>query len=118
MEFEPDLPQNRRHYQRVRFAEPIRFEQNDPIRFGGSLGLDISKGGLRLRFNDYVPVGTEITLQITLPNDELIECAGTIRWESKEPYNDAYQAGIEFSASENVIDSKEKIHHYIESFQS
>lgn len=118
MEFEPDVHSNRRTHPRVHFSEAIQFEQINHHYFGGSVGLDISKGGLRIRFNDYVAVGTELSLQISLPDQEIIECTGTIKWEAKEPFNDAYQAGIEFAASENVIDSKEKIHHYIESFPS
>jgi hypothetical protein len=71
-----------------------------------------------MRFNDYIPVGTELSLRITLPDQTVLNCAGVVTWINKEPHNDAYTAGIRFAAAENVIDSQKKIHHYIESFPS
>ena len=118
MEFEPDTISNKRNAQRVQLGEAVQFESAGRPEGVGSLGFDISEGGLRMRFNDYVPVGTELSLRITLPDQTVINCIGVVMWVNKEPLNESYTAGIRFESTENVIDSKKKIHHYIESFQS
>ena len=118
MEFEPEMTSNRRITKRVRFSDSVRFEQIEAPQFGGSIGLDLSENGIRMRFSDYVPIGTELSLQIKLPSHEIIECLGKVVWIKKYPYSDQYQAGVQFESPENLFDSKEKIHHYIESFQS
>ena len=118
MEFEPDRFNNKRNDQRAQLGEAVQFENAERPEGGGSLGFDISEGGLRMRFNEYVPVGTELSLRITLPGQTVIDCVGLVKWINKEPLNESYTAGIRFQATENVIDSKKKIHHYIESFPS
>jgi len=118
MEFELENHDNKRNAQRVNLSEAVQFESAEHPEGGGSLGFDISEGGLRMRFNEYVSIGTELSLRITLPDQTVINCLGVVMWINKEPLNDAYSAGIRFEATENVIDSKKKIHHYIESFPS
>ena len=118
IEFEIERQRNRRSTVRRSLDKPVQFEHLDrgAKAAGGSLGFDISEGGLRLRFNDYVPLGTELLLTISLAKQATIECSGVVVWAKKYPYNDAYQAGIQFEVDENIVDSRKKIHQYIESF--
>ncbi|HLF18177.1 MAG TPA: PilZ domain-containing protein [Candidatus Omnitrophota bacterium] len=112
MEFESQMTDNRRVYPRMRFKDAVRFEQKDQAQFGGSVALDLSSSGLRMRFNDYVPVGTELVLQIHLNEEKIVECMGKVVWVTKYPYSDHYQAGLEFESPENLAESKAKIHRY------
>ena len=118
MEFEPIFTEDKRASKRVRFIDSVLFKEKDNPHFGGSVGFDISEGGLRMSFNDYVPIGTELSLQIQLSNGNVVECVGRIVWVKKYPYSDHYQAGVQFESPENLFDSRSKIHQYIELFPS
>ena len=117
MEFEPAFRDNRRASKRVSFRDPVQFEEKDLHFEGGSVGLDISETGIRMRFNDFVPIGTKLNLLIHLEG-KTVECVGRIMWVKKYPYSDNYQAGLSFESPENLVDSRVKIHQYIESFSS
>ena len=112
MEFETAVIENKRIAPRARFKDAIRFEPKDRAEFGGSVGLDLSATGLRMRFNDYVPVGSELVLQIHLNKEKVIECVGKVVWVKKYPYSDHYQAGLEFESPESLAESKAEIHRY------
>jgi hypothetical protein len=112
MEFELASREDKRVAPRARFKDSIRFEQKDQAEFGGSVGLDLSATGVRMRFNDYIPVGTELVLQIQLNKERTVECVGKVVWVKKYPYSDHYQAGLEFESPDDLIESKAEIHRY------
>jgi len=110
--FEPTFQDNKRGTPRARFTHPVQYEELEINVAGGSVGFDISEGGIRIRFNEYVPVGTIMTLYIHL-KDAIIACSGRVKWMKKYPYTDNYQGGLQFESAENFLETRSRIGSYI-----
>lgn len=99
----------RRHFQRFRHAQPVRFQHKDPSRFGGCLSRDLSGGGIQVHLNDFIPVDTLLILQIRLADANVVDCTGRVVWVKKDRFGDYYQAGLEFGDDGNLPESRKKI---------
>lgn len=103
-----------RMYKRIKLSEPVRFSFKDPSRFGGCLSYDISEGGVKVRFNEFVPLGTELIMSITLASNRVVECIGKVVWVKQIPFTEHYQVGLEFENLDSVVETRSRIHHFIE----
>lgn len=101
--------EERRLAKRITFKEAVRYELIDPAHFGGTVAYDLSESGLRLRLTEFLPLNTEIILNITLRTGQVVECRGRIKWISQIPYSEQYQAGVEFADPEIILEEKKKI---------
>lgn len=99
----------RRNFKRIRFDRPVRFQFKDPSCFGGCLSQDISAGGVRVNFNDFVPLWTELTLRIQLAGERIVECKGCVVWVAKLPFMDRYQIGLEFERGDSFWETRKAI---------
>ena len=99
----------RRHFHRFHRAEPVRFQLKDPSQFGGCLSCDLSEGGIRLRLNDFIPLNTELSLQIQLADEPIVGCVCRVAWVEKSRFGDHYQAGLEFIEDGSILDAQRKI---------
>ena len=88
--------QERRQFKRVRLSEAVRYQLIDPAQFGGCLSYDISQGGLKIYFNDFVPMGVNMTLQIRLGLEKVLEKTARIVWVKQLPFSDKYHIGLKF----------------------
>ncbi len=105
----------RRQFHRVHRAQAVRFQLKDPGQFGGCLSCDLSQGGIRVELNDFVPLGTEMTLQIQLSDESVVDCPCHVAWVEKNRFGDRYQAGLEFDQGESILNSQRKIHGFLSS---
>ena len=105
----------RRSFYRVHSARAVRFQLKDPQQFGGCLSCDLSQGGIRVQFGDFVPLNTEMTLQIQLSDESVVDCPCRVAWVEKNRFGDRYQAGLEFSGRESNPDFQRKIHNFLSS---
>ena len=103
----------RRSFHRFHCAQPIRFQLKDPNQFGGSLSCDLSKGGIRVHLGDFIPLKTELTLQIQLADESIVECPCRVAWVEKNRFSDRYQAGLEFVEADSMLDSRRKIYGFL-----
>ncbi|MCK5012344.1 MAG: PilZ domain-containing protein [Candidatus Omnitrophica bacterium] len=110
MEYKID---ERRSFHRFNRAQPVRFQLKDPSQFGGSLSCDLSQGGARIHLSDFIPVNTELTLQIQLADQSIVECPCRVAWVEKNRFSDRYQAGLEFVQADSIMDSQSKIHGFL-----
>ena len=101
--------EDRRLAKRITFKEPVRYELTDPAHYGGTVAYDLSESGLRLRLTDFLPLNTEVILNIGLKSGQNVECRGKIVWVSQIPFSDQYQAGVEFADPELIGEVKNKI---------
>ena len=106
---------DRRRFTRVFFREPVQYHFHESGRFGGCLAGDISEGGIRVNFNDFIPLGKEIRLEIFVTMYRMIECIGRVVWVQKLPFSDRYQAGVEFIDSDSSADVKNSIRQLVSS---
>lgn len=103
----------KRSFPRVHRAQPVRFQLKDPRQFGGSLSCDLSEGGIRVHLGDFMPVDTEVTLQIQLGDESIVECPCRVAWVEKDRFGDRYHAGLEFVEADSISDSRRKIHGFL-----
>jgi len=82
--------------------------------FGGCLCYDISKGGMRLRSNDFVPLSTEMVFRVPLGPEDVVEMAGEVVWTQKYPHAESYQLGVQFLEKENTAQGKRVLDQMIE----
>ena len=110
---EMETAEKRRH-RRVQLRQPISFQSVDSALKGGSLSCDLSEGGARVDTYDFLPLGTELTLQIRLAVEKIVEYVGRVVWIRKFPFADRYQVGLEFSRDKTFLAVKRQLHEFIE----
>lgn len=103
----------RRMFERVGFGQPVAFQAKDPVDYGGSLPRDISQGGIRLYFNDFLPLGTELSLQIPLAPQKVVECLARVVWVRQMPFMDRCQAGLRFVDNDSRKRAAEEIQRFV-----
>ena len=103
----------RRIFRRIRFKEPVQFQFKDQIEAGGSVSSDLSEGGIRLMLFKFIPLNTELTLQVHLTSQKVLECHGRVVWIEKIQHAEAYQAGLEFRGTDSIFDSKREIQKFL-----
>ena len=107
--------EEKRLFRRVSCSQPVHFQFKDPAQFGGCLSRDLSEGGIQITSNDFVPLGSELVLQIQLATEKAVECVGRVVWVRGLPLMDRYQAGLEFLQSGFLWDSRKEIRGLVQS---
>ena len=117
MSIEENEIAGKRRFRRVEFRDPVNYRFREKSNFGGCLAYDISEGGMRINFFDFVPLNTEMNFQVKLSAiPKLVDVKGHVVWLQQVPYSDRYQIGIQFSQSD--VFSREEIRSYVKSHQS
>ena len=112
MLIEENIHLEKRRYRRVRFSEPVGFHLKTPNNFGGCLARDLSEGGIQLTLNEFVPLNSEITLQLKLSRfPKVVDVTGRVAWLQRVPYSDRYAVGLEFAKNETL--SSQEIRQFI-----
>lgn len=105
----------RRAFKRVIHAEPVQLQLTEYTPPVGSLAKDLSEGGLRLRINEFIPLGTEISVNVQLAPGKLVESTAEVVWISQIPHSESYQVGLEFQNLNSLLSSRQEIHTFIDS---
>ena len=103
------LIDEKRLFRRVNHSESVHFQFKDPAHFGGSLSCDLSEGGVRIRLNEFVPLHTELALDVRLRGEHVVHCIGHVVWIEKARFGDSYYAGLAFSKSDSLLMSQQSI---------
>ena len=113
---EPAVIEKRR-FPRARFRDPVNYHTGEASGFGGCLAFDISEGGIKVNFNDFLPINTEMILQMKLNKvSRIVEANARVVWVQQVAYSDQYQMGLQFTKSDPI--SQEEIRSYVKSHQS
>ncbi|OGX08873.1 MAG: hypothetical protein A2Y03_10845 [Omnitrophica WOR_2 bacterium GWF2_38_59] len=104
--------QEKRSFQRVACRNVVKFKIKDSLESGGCLARDISDGGIKINLNEFVPLHSEVNLEVQLATQRIVDCVARIVWIEKMPFMDRYQAGLEFDNNRLEQDVKIKIHGY------
>ena len=103
-----------RKYKRVTFREPIRYSDS-PFNVGaGSLSCDLSEGGLRCYSEEFIPLNSEMTMELKLENSQKVQLKGQVVWVQRVPHAERYQVGIKFNESERNLLPRRQIQSYLE----
>ncbi|MFA5087448.1 MAG: PilZ domain-containing protein [Candidatus Omnitrophota bacterium] len=110
--------EERRKYRRVEFKEPLQYQTQDGDSLEGSLACDIGEGGVRFNADDFIPLNSELAVQMEIEPQNVVALRGRVAWVQLVPHSDRYQVGLEFDGSESCAESREKIHQYVASLRS
>lgn len=109
-----DHEHDKRAYLRTKLSEPVQYQLSETGLENGSVCADISEGGLRIKLNNFIPVGKNIRLQIHLPQGHSVECIGKVVWIKQERYSERFQAGISFENPEYKYgEGRHQVRNYI-----
>ena len=115
---EVEKPEEKRRSERIRFQEPLDFQWKDNPLSGGCLACDLSERGIRINFNEFVPLNSEIELTMRLKDrPQVITLLGKVVWVRQVPFSDRYQLGLEFAEGDRASfsESSQEIHDFIKS---
>lgn len=104
------IPEKRKFY-RVKFTNTVSFSNLNELNFGGCIGCDLSEGGIRLNIFHFIPVETELSLQIEFSKDNVLHCRGRVKWVEVLPMTECFRIGIEFESFDSPIDFKNEYQH-------
>lgn len=102
-----------RQFKRVAHSQPVHYQGSEQADFGGCISKDISEGGVRIRLNDFVPLNTELTLNVHLSGGKVVECTGRVIWIEKARFGDYYQAGLKFIDVDTVFNDQHEIAEFL-----
>jgi len=111
---EPD-EKDRRAFKRIKYQDPIEYNYKESTKFGGCLSYDLSEGGLRINFYDFIPLNAELNLNFKLKNNKNISRIGRVVWTEKFPHMDRYQVGLEFKNDKDALKTKDILRIFINS---
>ncbi len=87
----------RRKFKRTELDVPVRYKFKNSKEFGSTLSRDISEGGVRLSVDKFVPVNTDVVLELGLGKlSNMINAVAKVAWTNFIPFSDRYQLGLEF----------------------
>ena len=91
--------ENKRQFQRIRFAEPVEYRLTEGIPASGCLSYNISEGGIRLKTDQFLPLNADMILNFRLSTDEPVSVNGKVVWVQKVPHAENYHVGVQFDHS-------------------
>lgn len=110
--------QERRRYKRIPFKEAVHFDlsqvENIQSIYGGCLSCDLSEGGIRLYFNEFLPKKSPVQVDFVLKNDEVVNIGSQVVWIQKIPHAEYYQVGLEFIHTKESLLPKSILKGYID----
>ena len=77
---------NNRQFKRMRLSESVKIHFKDQPEPSGSLSCDISEGGVKINYHDFIPINTEVGLEVTMEDLSVIQCTGRVVWVQKMPH--------------------------------
>ena len=103
-----------RSSRRVPFREALGIEEGRYEEFKGAVACDLSEGGVRIRSEKFMSLGTPLRARFQLEDKQVVTLTGKVAWVQKEPYGEYYQIGVEFQQEEDALFKRRNIHDYIE----
>jgi len=76
---------NKRFTARIRRRLSLRFGQDKPVRM--AFTEDITADGLFIKTTNLYRPGTEITIELIMPDEAKVTLLGMVRWSKKVPAN-------------------------------
>ena len=84
---------------RVECELPSKFrnlDPNCPQKIVEAIVKNISRGGVRIRMDDFVPIQCHLCIYLTLPNHDTIEVRIAPAWIVELPHSGKYEMGARF----------------------
>lgn len=104
---------DKRAFFRFKFSQPVELKFDEFKASAGSLSGDLSRGGIQLKFNQFVPLNKQVNLKIHIASELFESVNGKIVWVQKMRYSDRYMIGIQFLEEQPNFTSSEILNGYI-----
>ena len=93
---------DKRSYPRFPFNDPVVYKTGD-FSSTGSLAVDLSQGGVRIRVQKFIALRTVVSMNIHL-NDpvRMLPVKGQVVWVREVPHSEIYDVGIRFLEEQNI----------------
>ena len=95
----------RRSSRRIKLRESVQYRLKEAGDSQGCLSNDISEKGIRINSNDFLPLNTELNLQVQMGLEGSLECQGRVVWMEKLPFAERYWVGLEFVPSPSLANT-------------
>ena len=102
----------KRQTKRFSLREPVQYQLEETGPYSGAMARDISETGLKMRVNQFIPLGTELILHIQLSTQKTIDCMGRVVWVQKIPHMENYQAGVQLTDSDGQFSLRQVFPQY------
>jgi c-di-GMP-binding flagellar brake protein YcgR len=87
----------KRRAPRFPFKAAVKFQIGEYTCPDGSLSRDLSKGGICLTVNEFIPVKKQVVVYLQGANQSrLIELKGVVAWVKEIPESERYLIGVQF----------------------
>lgn len=110
-EFELD----KRKFPRAVFRESIEYRHSENPSLNGSVGYDLSEGGVRFRTEEFLAHESEVVIRLQLKAEREATLLARVVWAQKVPYGDSYHVGCEFLDSRDNVFPRFVIKNFLES---
>lgn len=99
-----DKSREKRQHPRYPFKQAVKFQIGEYSCPDGSLSRDLSRGGICLTVNQFVPVKGSVILYLQEHRQaKIIVVKGTVSWVKMLPDSDRYQVGIQFEHMDESV---------------
>ncbi len=93
-----------RKFPRAEFREAVQYRFPEVATLNGSVGYDLSCGGVRFRTEDFIPIDAQVVVNLTLKAEREATLDARVVWVQKVAHSDTYHVGCEFLENrENVF---------------
>ncbi len=107
------VEQEKRRVKRVEFREPLQYAKGAAIPNNGSLGFDLSEGGVRFQTEDFIPLNEPVAVAMQLSPEMILSLHGSVVWIQMLPHSERYQVGVKFHDDDTMVKSRELIKKYV-----
>ena len=104
----------RRNSNRIDLRVPVQYRTKSKEQTIGCLSHDLSTEGVGINVEDFMPLNSEVSLQIGLQPNKVVEINGKISWIQTIPYADRYRIGVRFEDDDVSYFAKQEIKKFLE----
>ncbi|PIQ89562.1 MAG: hypothetical protein COV72_02760 [Candidatus Omnitrophica bacterium CG11_big_fil_rev_8_21_14_0_20_42_13] len=87
---------NKRRFPRFNYSIPVKYQlRNELIPFY-TVTRDISVGGLKILTNKFIPPNTDISIEVKLTSERIINAKTKVAWSNRIEHSEQYLSGLKF----------------------
>ncbi len=110
--------EDKRRFERTEFREAVQYRFPEMPALNGSVGYDLSEGGVRFRTEEFLPHDAQVVIKLQLKTEREATLIARVIWVQKTPHDETYHVGCEFLENRENVFSRFVIKNFLELQQS
>lgn len=106
--------EDKRKFPRKEFRQAVQYRFPEATVLNGSIGFDLSEGGVRFRTEDFVPLDAQVVINLQLKAEREATLVARVVWVQKVPHGDNFHIGCEFLESRENVFSRFVVKNFLE----